>query len=429
MKKMQSDARASRRAFLSQSLAATAALLGGRRSRADQTSPNERLGLAVIGTGGMGSYHLDWFRQQDDVQVIAVCDVDRGHREQARAKAGPDCRAYRDYREVLELPQVDAVLIATPDHWHGLVAVAAARAGKHIYCEKPLTNSVGEGRAVCNAVKQAGVVLQTGSHERSSPGAHVARQLIADGRLGEIKHVSIHLPMVEPHLRSVAELASPPPSMPVPDGFDFDFWLGHTPPAPYTEKRCHFWWRFHSAYGGGEMTDRGAHVIDLAQMILNLDDTGPKSIEARGTAAAGGFFDAFIKFEFQNQYGNGLRMTGDNTGPRGARFHGSEGSLLVEVHGARLTADPPALLEGVTVPEAVPYDPHRRNFLDAVRHGTPVVAPAEAGHRTATICHLNNLALRLGRGFRWDPVVERTDDPQANDLLLPKMRVPWSGLL
>ncbi len=416
----------SRRAFLGSTLAASGAFLAPRWLRGDEVPPSERLGLGFIGAGGMASQHMHWFRQQPDVRIAAVCDVDKRHLEDAQGIVGADCRYVDDFRKLLEMPGIDAVLIATPDHWHGLAAIAAAGAGKHIYCEKPLTNSVGEGRAVCEAVKKAGVVLQTGSHERSSPGSRIAKQLIGEGRFGEIKEVRIQLPMDEPHLQQVAQLTEVPAPVEVPAEFDYDFWLGHTPVVPYTEKRCHFWWRFHLAYGGGEMTDRGAHVIDLAQMILGLDDTGPVSFQAEGKASPSGFFDAFVQFKFENEYANGIRMLGDNQGPRGLRFVGTDGSLFVAVHGAALTSEPASLLDGVSVPAAVPYDSHRREFLEAVRHGTPVVAPAEAGHRTASICHLNNIALRLGRPFRWDTVAERANDEHVNALLMPTMRPPWS---
>ena len=417
---------ASRRVFLGRFAAACGASAVPRFVRAQPTAANERLGIGVIGTGGMGSSHLDWHLSRDDVRVVALCDVDQRHLDAARSKTGGKCPAFRDFRELLSRPDVDAVVIAAPDHWHGLIAVAAAQAGKHIYCEKPLTNSIAEGRAVCRAVKRAEVVLQTGSHERSSPGAQLARRLVESGRLGEIRRVRIHLPTNDPHLLEVKNLQAPPPEMPVPAELDYDFWLGHAPLAPYTEKRCHFWWRFHSAYGGGEMTDRGAHVIDLAQMILGRDDTGPVRIEAAGEVSPSGFYDAFLQFRFENRYPDGVVMTGDNTGPRGVLFEGAEGKLFVEVHGGALTAEPAALLEGFALSEGNPYELHRRQFLAAIRTGAAVAAPAEAGHRTATICHLNTLSLRLGRAFDWDPTTERSTDDEENARLPPHMRAPWA---
>ncbi len=374
----------------------------------------------------MGCGHMGWFVQQPDVHVAAVCDVDQNHLEAARQALGKsDHQEYGDFRELLARDDIDAVVIATPDHWHGLCAIAAARAGKDIYCEKPLTNSIGEGRAVCQAVAENQAILQTGSHERSSQGAQFARQLVQSGRLGQVHTVRIQLPTDEPHLAKVKEFGDMPPEMKVPEGLDYDFWLGHSPEAPYTESRCHFWWRFNSAYGGGEMTDRGCHVIDLAQRILGRDDTGPVSFQATGPQPTSTFYDAFLDFQFENRYADGLRMIGNNQGPRGVGFEGSDGKLFVSVHGGGLTAEPASLLADIEVKPMNPYAPHRREFLDAVKSRGPVIAPAEAGHRTATICHLNNLALRLGKSFAWDPVAEKSDSQAVNERLLPKMRSPY----
>lgn len=421
----------SRRRFAKQALlASSGTLIASRLPGAHAEAvvpPSERIQLGFIGVGGMGQYHLPWFAQQPDVQVVSVCDVDRDRFAAVeKILQSKDFQSHSDFRELLANKSLDAVVVATPDHWHGLASIAAAQAGKSIYCEKPLTNSVGEGRALCDAVQANKVVLQTGSHERSNPGAAIAKKLIAEGRFGEIKTVRIQLPTDEQHLQTVKNFKGTPAATEPPAGFDYDFWLGHTPEVPYTEKRCHFWWRFISTYGGGEMTDRGCHVIDLAQMILGLDATGPTHIEATGEAPSPGLYDAFLDFKFENRFANGLRMIGNNEGPRGVWFEGTEGKLFVSVHGAELTAEPANLLDGVTVPKEPPYGKHRREFLEAVKTGSPVIAPAEAGHRTATICHLNNLALRLGRYFTWDPVAERSDDQEVNELLTPTMRKPWS---
>ncbi|MEQ8208380.1 MAG: Gfo/Idh/MocA family oxidoreductase [Lacipirellulaceae bacterium] len=426
-----SDVSISRRRFVTQ-----AALASGGTSVATQLlyaqagptpAPSERIQLGFIGVGGMGQFHLQWFAKQPDVQIVSVCDVDRNRFAAVEnILQSKDYETYHDYRELLTNESLDAVVVATPDHWHGLVAIAAARAGKGIYCEKPLTNSVGEGRALCDAVQENKVILQTGSHERSNPGAAIAKKLIAEGRFGEIETVRIQLPTDEQHLQTVKNFKGVPPASDPPEGFDYNFWLGHTPEVPYTEKRCHFWWRFISSYGGGEMTDRGCHVIDLAQMILGLDDTGPTRIEATGETPAPGLYDAFLDFEFENRFASGLRMIGSNEGPRGVWFEGTEGKLFVSVHGAELTAEPAALLEDIRVPKKPHYVKHRREFLEAVKTGSPVIAPVEAGHRTATICHLNNLALRLGRSFNWDPTTEQSDDQEVNALLTPSMREPWS---
>ena len=393
----------------------------------DKRPPSERLNLGFIGLGGMGRGHLNDFRSRENVEVVALCDVDRRHLDGLKPSFGErGIDTYADYREMLADDKIDAVVIATPDHWHGLTAIAAARAGKDIYCEKPLTNSIGEGRALCEAVRQNNVILQTGSHERSNPGPNFAKQMIAEGKLGEIHTVRIQLPAADDHLKEVKAYHGTPDPMEVPEGLDFDFWLGHTPEVPYTERGCHFWWRFISAYGGGEMTDRGCHVIDLAQMILGNDQTGPTSINALGEPANPGLYDACLDFRFENRFANGLRMVGNNANPRGLWLEGSKGKLFIAVHGGALTAEPASLLDEVELPPARNHGEHRQIFLESVKSRKQPNAPVEAGHRTATICHLNNIALKLGRSFNWDPKTEQSDDAEVNSLITPTMRAPWS---
>ncbi len=434
--------RHTRRRFLRQATAgATAAIAApyfvpARVLGADgATPPSDRIVMGVIGQGGMGLHNLGEFVKEPDVQVVAVCDVDESHLNQGVAKAhehygNSDCRAFGDFRELLALDDVDAVAVVTPDHWHALISIAAANAGKDIYCEKPLANSVGEGRAICNAVEKNNRILQCGSHERSNPSVRQACELVRNGRLGKIHTMRIHLPCDEDHHRRAMALTDVPPPMPVPPGFDYDFWLGHTPAVPYTERRCHFGWRFILSYGGGEMTDRGAHIIDIAQLALGMDDTGPIEFQAKGTASATSLYNAYFDFEFENRYANGMRMLGtSHTGPRGVGFEGDRGKLFVNIHGGALDAEPASLLkqqigDGEIHLGRTPS--HRRNFLDAVKSREAPFATAEIGHRTATICHLNNIALRLGRPFKWDPVAERTDDDDANAMLTPTMRSPWS---
>ena len=206
-------------------------------------------------------------------------------------------------------------------------------------------------------------------------------------------------------------------------------WLGHTPLAPYHELRCHFWWRFILSYGGGEMTDRGAHIIDLAQLGAGTDDTVPVEFEATGTRSTTSLYNAFMDYKFENVYANGVRMIGENKGPRGLKFEGSGGSIFIHIHGAKLEADPPGLLEEKVAEGEIQLGRspgHHRNFLDSVKSRQQPVASAEVGHRTATICHLNNIAMLTGRKLIWDPKTEQiANDSEANALLAPAMRSPW----
>jgi predicted dehydrogenase len=268
--------------------------------------------------------------------------------------------------------------------------------------------------------------LQCGSHERSNPNVLRACEIVRSGRLGEVKTIRVFLPCDDPHHQEARSRKRVPAV--VPEGFDYDFWLGPTPQVPYAENATHFWWRFNLHYGGGEITDRGAHIIDLAQLALGLDETGPTDVRAHGVQMTGGLYDAFLDFEFENRYANGLRLIGEKTGPRGIRFEGDEGTLFVNIHGGKLEANPASILsDGPPTEAADGYVPHRQDFFQAVRMRRKTRAGAEAAHRTASICQINNVSMRLGRELKWDPAAEKFEnDAEANGFLLPPMRAPWN---
>ena len=394
---------------------------------------SERITMGVVGTGGMGTVDLRGFLTFPDVRVLAVCDVERKHREDAKGivdshYGNSDCAQYNDFRGLLAREDIDAVLVTTPDHWHGLVSVAAAKAGKDIYCEKPLANSIMEGRAICEAVKRYGRVLQTGSHERSNDSVRFACELVCNGRIGKLHTIRINLPLKEPHHAEVLKNGGVQP-MPIPDGFDYDMWLGHTPYEPYTERRCHFWWRFILDYGGGEITDRGAHIIDIAQLGNGSDNTGPIEIEAQGQAPAEGIYNTFMKYKFECKYANGVRMVGGSEGTRGLKFEGSDGWVFIHIHGGNLEAEPASLLHEVTGPNEIHLGRscgHHRDFLNAVKTRGLTIAPAEVGHRTASICHLLNIAMLSEQKLKWDPDKEQIiNSSEASRMLTRSMRSPW----
>ncbi len=409
--------------------------------------------MGCIGVGGMGSHNMRTFMALSDVQVVAVCDVETksnfylggtvAGREPAQNavneyysqqdKSGPStehCKAYTDFRELLERTDLDAVVVATPDHWHALVSIAAANAGKDVYCEKPLANSIAEGRAICNAVEKNKRILQVGSHERSGDNARFAAELVRAGRIGKLHTIRVNLPCTDGHHLTVRRCSGFPPPLSPPAGLDYDRWLGPAPLADYTPQRCHFWWRFILAYGGGEMTDRGAHVIDLAQLGAGKDDTGPTMIEATGVANPDSLFDSFFDYRFENQYADGLRLIGGIDEPRGVKFEGSDGWIFVHVHGGKLEASRESILQEKLDDPATSLGRspgHHRNFIDCVKSRQAPIASAEIGHRTTTICHLNNIAMRLQRKLTWDPVKEQVvGDDEANSLVSPPMRAPWS---
>ena len=398
-----------------------------------RSAAGERIGMGYIGVGGQGSGHVRGFTGSGDVQSIAVCDVDAGHRQraqayvdgrygqQARSGASKGCAAYGDFRELLARADIDAVLIATPDHWHGLTSIAAAKAGKDVYCEKPMAATIAEGRAMCEAFRRYGRVFQTGSQERSGQ-ARYACELVRNGHLGRIHTIRTYLP-------TDRRQTGDEPPMPVPAGFDYDFWLGPAPWAPYTARRCHFNFRWIRDYSDGELTDRGAHVNDIALWGAKPLLRGPVEIEGTGQFPAGGLWNTAIDYHIEYRYASDVRIITTGEGARGIRFEGAKGWVFVAIHGGRLTADPPSLLKTPIGPNDVQLHRspgHRRDFLDAVKTRGETVAPVDAGHQTAMFCHLGNIAILLGRKLTWDPDRERfLNDEEANRAIARPMRQPW----
>jgi len=415
------------------------------------TAPSERIVMGCIGLGGQGTYNMQAFMHQPDVQIVALCDVISGsddydllyqlqgsqsaglspakkrlddyYAEQTGAADYKGCATYHDFRELLARPDIDAVTVCTPDHWHGLVSIAAAQAGKDIYCEKPLTNTIAEGRAVCDAVNRYKRILQTGSHERSNHCVRFAGELIRNGRIGKLHTIRVNMP-----LDNDVEIP-PQPVMPVPASLDYDFWLGPTPAVPFTKKRTHFWWRYQLEYGGGEMTDRGAHIIDLAQLALDMDNSGPVEISASGRAPRNGLFNTFVDYTFECTYTNGVKLYGNTNTPRGIKFEGDKGSIFIYIHGGRLEANPASLLTDKILPGEITIGKspgHHRDFLEAVKIRRQPMATAEIGHRTGTICHLLNIAMQTGLKLQWDPVTEHiTNSLEADKMVKRPMRAPW----
>ncbi len=428
-----------RRDFLRTAAAVSAPTIlpGSVCGAANSAKPSDRIVLGLIGVGGQGGYHLQCLTGFKDVQIAAVCDVDANRRQAAvdkvnKAYSGAmksgsykGCAGLNDFRELIVRDDIDAVLIATPDHWHAAMAVAAMENGKDCYVEKPLSLTVTQGRAVCDAAQRYRRVVQVGSHERSRANARYACELVRNGRIGKLHTIRINLPIDNPGQKQIP----PQPVMPVPDALDWDLWLGPAPWAEYTEKRCHFWFRYVMDTSGGEMTDRGAHILDLAQLGNNTDDTGPVEVEATGWRPPDGLFDTFMTFDFTMKYANGVELIGACNGRRGIRFEGSDGWVFIHIHGGRLEASRPELLKekiGRNETQLGRSPGHHQDFFTAMRtRGTPM-APVEVGHRTATLCHLANIALLTGEKLEWDPAAERvTNCAQAQRMLSRPPREPW----
>jgi len=399
-------------------------LRGGAR-----TAPSERITMGAIGIGGQGTHNLKSFLTFDDVRVLAVCDVDRGHLRNAKqlvdaAYGNKDCTAYSDFREVLARRDLDTVLIATPDHWHAILAIEAAKAGKDIYCEKPISLTVAEGRAVVGTMKRYGTVYQSGTQRRSIACFRFGVDIARSGMLGKLQtlHCYYHNGPTCP----------PQKPEPVPNGFDYDTWLGPAPFEPYTPQRCHWAFRWIYDYSGGQLTDLGAHFADLAQWAYGDENVSPTEYEGRAEFPKDGLWNTPVRFEVTATYPDGVKMiihdeTEPGRGPRGNKYVGTDGWVSVDDTG-KVTASSPAILRKLSASQqGYEYmEGHHRDFLTCVRTRGRTIAPPETAHRSTTICHVANICLRLGRKLQWDPVAERfVNDPQADGMLARAMRSPW----
>lgn len=418
----------SRRQFLKSAapLILPAATLG----RAGAVSPNGKVRLACIGVGGQGTSNLRAFLADERVQVVAICDVDGQHRDRAMELAKltkADC--YNDFREVLARGDVDAIMNATPDHWHAHIAVAAAKAGKDLYSEKPLGASIGEGRAICDAVKQHQRVLQCGTWRRSGLKVRMACELVRNGYIGELKEIEVGVPGTFAIRGGFTGLEGPEL---VPAHLDYNLWLGSAPERPYTAARCHFNFRWIDEYAPGYITDWGAHFVDVAQWGAGMDDTTPVEVSATEVKRRDkGLYDAPEQFRLEYRYSNGVKMTMFSTTDKatyGTRFIGSEGWVFSESE--QLKASSMDILrikmkEGDTRLYVSKH--HHRNFIDAVLERGRTAAPAEIAQRAAIICHMGSIAARLGQPLKFDPKTERFEGSEAaNALLTRPMRGPWT---
>ena len=401
---MLQNQRTTRRRFFQTATAAVAAtivprhVLGG----AAGPPPSEILGGALIGCGGQGGGDFNSLGR--GVRLRASCDV------KFKGKAD-DKTTYTDFRKVLERQDIDVVVVATPDHWHALISIAAAKAGKDIYCEKPLSLTIREARAKVTAVRRYGRVLQTGSQQRSSHEFRVACEMVRNGRIGQLKSIRVMVggPSVE----------CSEPAEPEPANVDWDMWLGPAPWRPFS-KKCLGSWRHFIDYSGGQMTDWGAHHFDIAQWALDADNSGPSEIIPPGPDAE------YLTYV----YANGVKVYHTPRGKRGVVFQGSEGTIMVDR--GLLKTEPANIMDKPTGPNEVQlYDATRQghggNFIHCVRTGERPICDVEIGCRSVTVCHLGNIAYRLRRPLKWDPIKEEfPGDEEANRFLDRAKRAPWT---
>lgn len=389
-------------------------------------APSNRLVAGCVGVGGQGTQNMLGFCSYPEVQVVAVCDVDRGRRLGAKGQVdafygNTDCVAYNDFRDLVTRPDIDIVVNSTPDHWHAIPSIMAMRHGKDVYCEKPMSLTIGEGRMMADTARRYGAVTQVGTWQRSINQFRHARDLVRSGAIGEVKLARVGIPGSPAH--------GPQPTMPVPEGFDYDMWLGQAPWAPYTAARCHGAFRFCYDYSGGGLCDWGAHHLDVAQWCLDHDGTGPVAIKAEGKFPTEGVWNTAMEYHIEFTYADGSKVVAGTDQEWGPKFFG-EGDAWVRVNRSVFETNPPELRKAAIEPDDMRQlwvsGDHFGNFLDCVRSRQETVVPMAVGHRSISLCHLANIAMRLGRPLQWNPEAERfVDDPQADKMLTRSARSPW----
>jgi predicted dehydrogenase len=401
---MRSPQNVSRRQFLQ---SATAALAVPYIIPRSVSGANERIVTGHVGVGGQGVSNLKNFLKLAD--PAALCDVDKNHLADAMklVQGGQDaksCEGYGDYRKLLDRKDIDAVVVSTPDHWHSGVTIHACEAGKDVYCEKPLTLTVAEGRTMVDAARKNRRIVQTGSQQRSDDRFRLACELVRSGKLGTLQKVLVGIPGV--NFKGPAVPNSDPPAQ-----LDYDFWLGPAPKKPYNEKHVHYNFRFFWDYSGGQMTNFGAHHLDIAQWGLGMDNSGPIAIEGTATFDPDHTYEVTKTCLVTYTYESGARVIvgqGQKDIPGGVTFIGSEGKIFVDRK--KITSDPREIVTIALGDKDVHLyrsENHHKNFIECMKSRELPICDVEIGHRSATVCHLGNIALRLGRKVQWDPSAEQ----------------------
>jgi len=423
----------SRRRFLAgaAALAAPYFVPASALGRDGATAPSERLTLGFIGVGGRGASHVRTFLGYPDTQVLALCDPYQSKREELKKEveahyggtsgAYAGCATCSDFREVIARDDIDAVVVASPEHWHGLHGAMAVEAGKDVYGEKALTLSVPEGRALVTKVRRYGRVFQVGLQQRSGRNFRFACELARNGYLGALHTVKVGVPAG----RSLDDA----PSVPVPPGLDYEMWLGPAPFTPYNELKCTFNWYFIYDYCVGWIQSWGVHHLDIAQWGAPGLTAGRLKIKGTATFPTAGLADTSItwRVECRSEDGVLLSFSDNSHHEQGCRFEGDAG--WVHVNRSGIKAEPESLLTAVLKPsDETLYESanHHQNFVDCVRSRRDPAAPVEAGHSGTTISIVADIATRLEREVTWDWAAERfVDDTDADRMLTRAMRSPW----
>jgi predicted dehydrogenase len=422
-----------RRDFLKLSAGAAGALMvhsfDNRTLAQDSTSPNGRPRAGCIGNGGMGGGDGNAIKSMAD--IVANCDVDKSHAERfAKAQGGGKSEIYEDYRKLLDRKDVDVVTISTPDHWHSRICIAALKAGKDVYCQKPLTLTIAEGKLLAATVKGTGRVLQVGTQQRSENNNMFLKAvaLAQSGRIGKITRVTCAI--------GGAPGGKKFEKKPVPAGLNWDLWLGQAPLVEYIPERCHGNFRWWYEYSGGKMTDWGAHHVDIAQWAIGADESGPTSVEVvsakhpvefkNGNPTADDTYNAATEFNVRCMFAGGIEMLIRDNAPdlgfdNGIMFEGEKGKFFV--NRGKLTGEPVDALKDNPISDDVliklrkgkKFSNHMANFIECVKDRSLPISDVYSHHRALTTCHLANIALRLGRKLNWDPKTEQiVGDEEAN---------------
>jgi predicted dehydrogenase len=388
-----------------------------------QDAPSTRIQLGVIGTGSKAWGGANNFNSQTPAKIVALADPNRPNMNRyADAFQVPADRCFADFHELLALKDVDAVLVATPDHWHVPASIAAATAGKHVYCEKPLGVSIAEGQALVKAVKENGVVFQHGTQLRSQTCTRIACELVRNGYLGNVRKVVIGSP---PGLA-----IGPMPPQPVPPTLDWKLWAGPGPAVEYRDvivggipghgqRGWYFMKRFSPS---GWVAGFAVHDIDLAHWGLGLEDTGPVRVEGRGTFPKEGLFDTVLDYELTFTYADGRQIVVTDTGKNrhGVKFMHENGQDWVFCRSTLEASDRDLLRAQMKDSDTRLYVSkiHELNFIECIQTRKPTITPAEVAHRSTSVCHIGAICLDLGRPLQWDPASETfVNDAEANKRL------------
>jgi predicted dehydrogenase len=421
-----------------------------------KNAPSNRINIGAIGTGRISRDHdLPGVWRYDYAQVIAVCDVDSKRASEGKTlvneyytkrdgKPFKGVKEYHDYRELINNKDIDAVLISTPDHTHAMIGIAAARAKKHIYMQKPASLTISEGRIVSDIVQKSGVKFQIGSQQRSSEQFRYAAELVRNGRIGQLKTVSVGLPG-DPS-------GNEEPEMPVPPNLNYDMWLASTPMVYYTEKRVHpqvgydrpGWLRCEQ-FGAGMITGWGSHHIDSAHWGMGMERSGPIEVWGHAEFPKSGLWDVHGIFRTEALYDNGVKMVVSNELPNGIKFEGTEGWIFVTRGNYQATSsDPvpnkdgtkpldasdPKIIKSVIGPDEFHFmvsKNHHGNWLEAIRDNKATIAPVEEAHRSCSTCLVHHIVMKLDRKVYWDPKTEKfKNDDEANGMLSRPQRPAYA---